>query len=149
MSKTDKKTYTEGEVNNYLRMAVRDPMNFIRHAVSHEKNLLAAVPEAKDGVTPLQNLTPDECKHLADALESLAKATKNWSNQKRTTHATVVNMTKDVEAVVADLRGLANGTLRPVTGKARKDAEKALAEKLAAAQEAAAEAAKLQAMLDL
>lgn len=153
----------EKDANTKLREAVRDGMNFVKKSIDLEKHLLTLweAPEdqkpkgGKKGETPqkviapLQHLTVEECQHLADAFRAYRKFVSTAGFAKRTTAGTITTIQKELDAMVSDLDGLADGTLRPLSGDERAEAEEkaqALKEELEAK---AAEMAALMASLEL
>ena len=160
------KTMSDKEANQKLREAVTDPLNYLSRVVELEKHLLTQVelPEPqtqkkKGGkkadetpekvIVPLQFLTPEECTHFAEAVRCLRKVADSAGFRARTTTGAVNSILDRCDARIADLEGLANGTLRPLSGAEREAAEEAkaaAAEKLAELQ---AQLAALDASLKL
>ena len=155
---------TAKEANTKLREAVRDSLNFVKKSVELEKHLLTLVeapkePEAKGKgkndeqpvkfVAPLQHLTPEEALAFAAAFKHMKVAVLSPGFAKRTTSGTITNMVKDLDEMIGDLTGLANGTLRPLNGEDRAAAEAEAAEKAEQLQALMAEMAALEASLKL
>lgn len=160
------KTMSEGEANQKLREAITDPLNYLSRVVELEKHLLTQVelPEPqttkkKGGkkadetpekvIVPLQFLTPEECTHFAEALRAFRKVVDTAGFRARTTTGAVNGILDRCDARIADLTGLANGTLRPLSGAEREAAEEAAKEAQAKLAEVQAQLAALNASLEL
>lgn len=154
----------ESQCNTKLREAVRDSLNFVKKSVDLEKHLLttweAPKPQKPKGgkgkqtetvkpVAPLQHLTPEECNHLADAFRAFKAFVGTAGFAKRTQHGTIVAILKDCDKMVSDLTGLADGTLRPLSGAEREAAEKEAADLEAQLAALLAKQAAAQAQLEL